>query len=104
MADMNDDQQKIRSRLRRYERSLQKEKKEHGFHRDGAGKRYQIGAHCILLGDNEGARDAATALTSGQAGSMVIILERLYSGPSRGIRRRTELCRRMLAAFPSSPI
>ncbi len=39
----NGDQQKIRSRLRSYERKLQKEKKEHGFYRDGAGKRYQIG-------------------------------------------------------------
>ena len=37
------DKQKIRSRLRSYERKLEKEKKEHGFYRDGAGKRYQIG-------------------------------------------------------------
>jgi hypothetical protein len=28
------DKQKIRSRLRSYERKLQKEKKEHGFYRD----------------------------------------------------------------------
>ncbi len=49
------DQQKIRSRLRSYERKLQKEKKEHGFYRDGAGKRYQIGPHYMLLGDNDGA-------------------------------------------------
>ncbi len=47
--------QKIRSRLRSYERKLQKEKKEHGFYRDGAGKRYQIGPHYMLLGDDEGA-------------------------------------------------
>ena len=46
--------QKIRSRLRSYERKLQKEKKEHGFYRNGAGKRYQIGAHYLLLGDDEG--------------------------------------------------
>jgi hypothetical protein len=51
----NGDKQKIRSRLRSYERKLQKEKKEHGFYRDGAGKRYQIGPHYMLLGDNEGA-------------------------------------------------
>ncbi len=51
----NDDKQKIRSRLRSYERKLQKEKKEHGFYRDGAGKRYQIGPHYMLLGDDEGA-------------------------------------------------
>ncbi len=47
--------QKIRSRLRSYERKLEKEKKEHGFYRDGAGKRYQIGPHYLLLGDNDGA-------------------------------------------------
>ena len=39
------EKQKIRARLRSYERKLQKEKKEHGFYRDGAGKRYQIGPH-----------------------------------------------------------
>jgi hypothetical protein len=49
------DKQKIRSRLRSYERKLEKEKKEHGFYRDGAGKRYQIGPHYMLLGDNDGA-------------------------------------------------
>jgi hypothetical protein len=49
------EKQKIRSRLRSYERKLQKEKKEHGFYRDGAGKRYQIGPHYMLLGDNDGA-------------------------------------------------
>jgi len=51
----DDDQREVRSRLRRYERALQKEKKEHGFYRDGAGKRYQIGPHYLLLGDDEGA-------------------------------------------------
>ena len=49
------EQQKIRSRLRSHERKLQQEKKEHGFYRDGAGKRYQIGPHYLLLGDDEGA-------------------------------------------------
>jgi len=49
------EQQRIRSRLRSYERKLQKEKKEHGFYRDGAGKRYQIGPHYMLLDDNDGA-------------------------------------------------
>jgi hypothetical protein len=49
------EEQKIRSRLRSYERKLQKEKKEHGFYRDGAGKRYQIGPHYMLLDDNDGA-------------------------------------------------
>ena len=49
------DTQKIRARLRSYERKLHKEKKEHGFYDDGAGKRYQIGPLYMLLGDNEGA-------------------------------------------------
>ncbi len=49
------EEQKIRSRLRSYERKLQKEKKEYGFYRDGAGKRYQVGPHYMLLGDNAGA-------------------------------------------------
>jgi hypothetical protein len=49
------DKQKIRSRLRSYERKLEKEKKEHGFYRDGAGKRYLIGPHYLLLGEDEGA-------------------------------------------------
>jgi hypothetical protein len=49
------EEQKIRSRLRSYERKLQKEKKEYGFYRDGAGKRYQVGPHYMLLDDNEGA-------------------------------------------------
>ena len=50
------EEQKIRSRLRSYERKLEKEKKEHGFYRDGAGKRYQVGPHYMLLDDNDGAR------------------------------------------------
>jgi hypothetical protein len=54
----DDDQRKVRTRLRRYERALQKEKKEHGFYRDGAGKRYLIGPHYLLLGDHEGALSA----------------------------------------------
>ena len=49
------EQQKIRSRLRNYERKLQQEKKKYGFYRDGAGKRYQVGPHYMLLDDNDGA-------------------------------------------------
>jgi hypothetical protein len=52
------EQQKIRSRLRSYERKLRREKKEFGTYHDGAGKRYQIGPHYMLLGDNEGALEA----------------------------------------------
>ncbi len=55
MNESNQDLRRIRARLRSYERKLQKEKKEHGFYRDGAGKRYQIGPHYMLLGDNDGA-------------------------------------------------
>ncbi len=52
------EEQKIRSRLRSYERKLEKEKKEYGFYRDGAGKRYQIAPHYLLLGDDDGALTA----------------------------------------------
>jgi len=49
------EEQKIRSRLRRYERALAQEKRDLGSYRDGAGKRYEIGPHYMLLGENEGA-------------------------------------------------
>lgn len=55
MSGMDHDPRKIRTRLRSYERKLQKEKKEHGFISDGAGKRYMIGPHYLLLDDTEGA-------------------------------------------------
>ena len=51
----NGDKQAMRSRLRSHERRLRKEKKEHGFYRDGVGKRYEIGPYYMLLEDNEGA-------------------------------------------------
>ena len=54
----NGEQQKIRSRLRSYERKLHQEKKKYGYYHDGAGKRYQIGPHYMLLGDNDGALGA----------------------------------------------
>ena len=49
------EEQKIRSRLRSYERKLQQEKKKSGYYHDGGGRRYQIGPHYMLLGDNDGA-------------------------------------------------
>jgi len=52
------EQQKIRSRLRSYERKLRKEKEKYGWYDDGAGKRYQIGPHYMLLDDNDGALGA----------------------------------------------
>ena len=51
----SDDRKKIRSRLRRYERDLRKEKERFGAYNDGAGRRYRIGPHYLLLGDNDGA-------------------------------------------------
>ena len=51
----DDEKKKIRARLRKYERRLQKEKKEYGSYDDGAGKRYQVGPHYMLLDDNDGA-------------------------------------------------
>jgi hypothetical protein len=53
MAD--DEKKKIRARLRSYERKLRKEKEKYGWYDDGAGKRYQVGPHYMLLDDNEGA-------------------------------------------------
>jgi hypothetical protein len=52
------EQQKIRSRLRGYERKLQQEKKKYGYCSDGGGRRYHIAPHYMLLGDNEGALTA----------------------------------------------
>ena len=49
------EEQKIRSRLRSYERKLRQEKEKFGWYRDGGGKRYQIAPHYMLLGDNGGA-------------------------------------------------
>ena len=49
------EQQKIRTRLRSYERKLRKEKEKYGWYDDGAGKRYQVGPHYMLLDDNDGA-------------------------------------------------
>ncbi len=50
-----DDPRLIRSRLRRYERGLAKEKREFGHYGDGSGRRYLIGPHYLLLDDLEGA-------------------------------------------------
>jgi hypothetical protein len=51
----DDEMKKIRARLRNYERKLRKEKEKYGWYDDGAGKRYQIGPHYMLLDDNDGA-------------------------------------------------
>ena len=52
------EQQKIRARLRSYERKLRNEKEKYGRYDDGAGKRYQVGPHYMLLDDNDGALGA----------------------------------------------
>lgn len=49
------ERQRIRSRLRSYERKLKNEEQEHGDYHDGGGRRYHIAPHYMLLGDNEGA-------------------------------------------------
>lgn len=54
----NADKQKLRSRLKSHERRLRKEKEEHGFYRDGAGKRYELGPCYMLLGDDGGALES----------------------------------------------
>jgi len=50
-----DDARLLRSRLRRYERKLAEERHEFGHYSDGAGRRYFVGPHYLLLGDLEGA-------------------------------------------------
>jgi hypothetical protein len=52
------EQQRIRARLRSYERKLQQEKKKYGYYNDGGGRRYHIAPHYMLLDDNEGALSA----------------------------------------------
>jgi hypothetical protein len=49
------DKNKIRARIRRYERELRKEKELTGSIHDGGGKRYLLGSLYMLLGDNDGA-------------------------------------------------
>ena len=48
---------KIKQRIRNYERSLKKEKKEFGDYHDGYGKRYLIGPLYMLANDLQGALD-----------------------------------------------
>ena len=49
------DPKKIRARIRRYERELQKEQDKFGYIGDGYGKRYLLGPLYLLMGDVEGA-------------------------------------------------
>jgi len=58
MVDIPSDPKKIRTRLRSYERKLEKEWQTHGTYDDGAGKRYFVGPLYVLLGDIEGALES----------------------------------------------
>ena len=55
---LSQDPKRVRARLGSYERKLQKEKEQYGFYRDGAGRRYHVGPHYMLLGENDGALKA----------------------------------------------
>lgn len=57
MYTLPDSPKKLRERAMRYRRSLAKEKKDHGYINDGAGKRYLIGPLFVLSGDLEKAID-----------------------------------------------
>lgn len=49
--DFPETEQKVRQRISRYRSSLSKEKRDHGFVSDGAGKRYLLFYFYFLLGD-----------------------------------------------------
>ncbi len=55
MYDFPHDPQKIRARIRRYERALRREQECYGFINDGAGKRSLLGPLYLLMGDTAGA-------------------------------------------------
>jgi hypothetical protein len=55
MYDFPQDPKKIRARIRRYERALQREQACYGCINDGAGKRYLLGTLYLLMGDTAGA-------------------------------------------------
>jgi hypothetical protein len=63
MYDFPQDPKKIRGRIRRYERALQREKECYGFINDGAGKRYLLGPLYLLMGDTAGALRSLTWFT-----------------------------------------
>ena len=49
MFSIPKDPKKIKQRIRRYELALKKEKEEHGFYDDSAGKRYMLGPMYLYL-------------------------------------------------------
>jgi hypothetical protein len=60
MFDFPQEPKKIRARIRRYERALQREQVCYGCINDGAGKRYLLGALYLLMGDTAGALRSLT--------------------------------------------
>jgi hypothetical protein len=58
MYELPKEPQKIRQRLRRYERKLEAEKREYGDIRDGAGKRYLLGPLYLIIGELDGALES----------------------------------------------
>ena len=52
------DPKKIRTRIRRYERSLRHEQERFGHIGDGSGKRYLLGPLYLLMDDTEGAHQS----------------------------------------------
>ncbi len=55
MYTFPEDPKKLRTRIRSYERKLEKEKEEFNYCRDGSGKRYLLGPLYMLMGDIDGA-------------------------------------------------
>lgn len=49
------DRNEIKQRIRRYERSLEEERRRLGDYRDGSGKRFLLGPLYMIMGDLEGA-------------------------------------------------
>ena len=58
MANFPTDPKKLRTRIRSYERKLQREKDEFGGCGDGAGKRYSLAPMYLLMGDLDGALES----------------------------------------------
>jgi hypothetical protein len=55
LYDIPKDPRKIKERIKRYERAFKKDMSEHGFIRDGQGKRYLLGLLYLMVDDTEGA-------------------------------------------------
>ena len=58
MYDIPKTPERIRERIRRYERKLRREKEQFGTIHDGAGKRYLLGPLYLLIGNLDGALES----------------------------------------------